>query len=42
MRRFGRPDEIASAALFLTDPQNHFTTGISLDVAGSARLGMGS
>jgi 3-oxoacyl-[acyl-carrier protein] reductase len=42
MRRFARPDEIANAALFLTDPKNRYITGISLDVAGGAHLGMGS
>lgn len=42
MRRFAHPDEIASAALFLTDPKNRYITGISLDVAGGAHLGMGS
>lgn len=42
MRRFARPEEIASAALFLTDPRNRYITGISLDVAGGAHLGMGS
>jgi 3-oxoacyl-[acyl-carrier protein] reductase len=33
---------VASAALFLTDPQNRYITGVSLDVAGGAHLGMGS
>jgi 3-oxoacyl-[acyl-carrier protein] reductase len=42
MRRFAHPDEIANAALFLTDPKNRYITGISLDVAGGAHLGMGS
>jgi 3-oxoacyl-[acyl-carrier protein] reductase len=42
MRRFARPDEIANAALFLTDPKNRYITGITLDVAGGAHLGMGS
>jgi 3-oxoacyl-[acyl-carrier protein] reductase len=42
MQRFARPDEVASAALFLTDPQNRYITGVSLDVAGGAHLGMGS
>lgn len=42
MRRFARPDEIANAALFLTDPRNRYITGISVDVAGGAHLGMGS
>lgn len=42
MRRFARPDEVASAALFLTDPANRYITGVSLDVAGGAHLGMGT
>lgn len=42
MRRFARTDEIASAAVFLTDPNNRYITGVSLDVAGGAHLGMGS
>jgi NAD(P)-dependent dehydrogenase (short-subunit alcohol dehydrogenase family) len=42
MQRFARPDEVASAALSLTDPQNRYITGVSLDVAGGAHLGMGS
>ena len=42
MRRFARPDEVSNAALFLTHPQNRYITGVSLDVAGGAHLGMGS
>ncbi|MGV2985744.1 SDR family NAD(P)-dependent oxidoreductase [Microbacterium sp. AGC85] len=42
MGRFARPDEVANAALFLTDPSNRYITGVSLDVAGGAHLGMGS
>lgn len=42
MRRFAQPEEIASAALFLTDPKNRYITGVTLDVAGGAHLGMGS
>ena len=42
MQRFARPDEVASAALFLTDPRNRYITGVSLDVAGGAHLGIGS
>lgn len=42
MKRFARPDEVANAALFLTDPANRYITGVSLDVAGGAHLGMGS
>lgn len=42
MQRFAQPDEVSHAALFLTDPQNRYITGVSLDVAGGAHLGMGS
>jgi 3-oxoacyl-[acyl-carrier protein] reductase len=42
MQRFAQPDEVASAALFLTDPRNRYITGVSLDVAGGAHLGMGT
>ena len=42
MQRFARPDEVANAALFLTDPRNRYITGVSLDVAGGAHLGMDS
>ncbi len=42
MQRFALPDEVARAALFLTDPQNRYITGVSLDVAGGAHLGMGT
>ena len=42
MQRFARPDEVASAALSPTHPQNRYITGVSLDVAGGAHLGMGS
>jgi 3-oxoacyl-[acyl-carrier protein] reductase len=42
MGRFARPEEIASASLFLTEPANRYITGICLDVAGGAHLGMGS
>ncbi|MCM6761649.1 SDR family oxidoreductase [Rathayibacter sp. ZW T2_19] len=42
MQRFARPDEVANAALFLTDPANRYITGVSLDVAGGAHLGMGT
>jgi 3-oxoacyl-[acyl-carrier protein] reductase len=42
MQRFARPDEVANAALFLTDPRNRYITGVSLDVTGGAHLGMGS
>ncbi|WPO88834.1 SDR family oxidoreductase (plasmid) [Herbiconiux sp. KACC 21604] len=42
MQRFARPEEVANAALFLADPRNRYITGVSLDVAGGAHLGMGS
>ena len=42
MQRFAQPDEVSNAALFLTNPQNRYITGVSLDVAGGAHLGMGS
>lgn len=42
MRRFAEPTEVASAINFLTDPSNRYITGVSLDVAGGAHLGMGS
>ena len=31
MQRFARPEEVASAALFRTDPQNRYITGVSLE-----------
>ena len=34
MQRFARSNEVSSAALFLTHPQNRYITGVSLDVAG--------
>jgi enoyl-[acyl-carrier-protein] reductase (NADH) len=42
MRRFAEPDEVARAILFLADPNNRYITGVSLDVAGGAHLGMGT
>ena len=42
MQRFARPDEVSNAALFLAHPENRYITGVSLDVAGGAHLGMGS
>lgn len=42
MRRFAEPDEVAAAVLFLTDPRNRYLTGVSLDVAGGAHLGVGT
>lgn len=42
MQRFAEPTEVASAISFLTDPANRYITGVSLDVAGGAHLGMGS
>ena len=42
MRRFAEPDEVARAILFLADPDNRYITGVTLDVAGGAHLGMGT
>ena len=42
MQRFAEPAEVASAISFLTDPSNRYITGVSLDVAGGAHLGIGS
>lgn len=42
MQRFAEPAEVARAISFLTDPINRYITGVSLDVAGGAHLGMGS
>jgi len=42
MRRFAEPDEVARAIEFLTDRANRYVTGVSLDVAGGAHLGIGS
>ncbi|MBG6218688.1 NAD(P)-dependent dehydrogenase (short-subunit alcohol dehydrogenase family) [Arthrobacter sp. CAN_A6] len=42
MQRFAEPTEVANAISFLTDPINRYITGVSLDVAGGAHLGMGS
>lgn len=42
MGRFAEPDEVARAILFLADPDNRYITGVTLDVAGGAHLGMGT
>jgi len=42
MGRFAEPGEVANAVAFLTDPANRYVSGVSLDVAGGAHLGMGS
>ncbi|MBB6402735.1 SDR family NAD(P)-dependent oxidoreductase [Arthrobacter sp. AZCC_0090] len=42
MRRFAEPNEVARAILFLADPDNRYITGVTLDVAGGAHLGMGT
>jgi NAD(P)-dependent dehydrogenase (short-subunit alcohol dehydrogenase family) len=42
MRRFAEPDEVARAILFLADPSNRYITGVTLDVAGGAHLGIGT
>jgi 3-oxoacyl-[acyl-carrier protein] reductase len=39
MRRLGRPDDIARAALFFADPQNDWITGQTLFVCGGGSLG---
>lgn len=38
MARWGRPEELASAALYLAAPATSFTTGITLTVDGGLRL----
>jgi NAD(P)-dependent dehydrogenase (short-subunit alcohol dehydrogenase family) len=40
VRRLGRPDDVARAAMFLADPENGFVTGQCLLVCGGASLGM--
>lgn len=40
--RFATPADVAEAAFFLASPAGSYITGVSLDVAGGARLGMGS
>lgn len=42
MGRFAEPEEVASAVAFLTDASNRYVSGVSLDVAGGAHLGMGT
>jgi NAD(P)-dependent dehydrogenase (short-subunit alcohol dehydrogenase family) len=42
MRRFAEPEEVADAIQFLTDARTRYITGVSLDVAGGAHLGIGS
>lgn len=42
MGRFAEPAEVANAISFLTNPVNRYITGVSLDVAGGAHLGVGS
>jgi len=39
VRRLGRPDDVARAALFLLSPENGFITGQCLFVCGGASLG---
>ena len=40
MRRLGKPDDVARATLFFTDPQNDWVTGQTLFVCGGASLGL--
>jgi NAD(P)-dependent dehydrogenase (short-subunit alcohol dehydrogenase family) len=42
MQRFAEPDDVARAVVFLTAKENRYLTGLSLDVAGGAHLGMGT
>ncbi|AMM32904.1 Putative oxidoreductase [Sinomonas atrocyanea] len=42
MGRFAEPEEVARAILFLADPDNRYITGVTLDVAGGAHLGVGT
>jgi NAD(P)-dependent dehydrogenase (short-subunit alcohol dehydrogenase family) len=42
MQRFAEPDEVARTVAFLTARENRYLTGLSVDVAGGAHLGMGS
>lgn len=42
MGRFAQPVEVVRSVLFLTAPENRYLTGVTLDVAGGAHLGMGS
>jgi len=42
MRRFAQPEEVTRAIVFLTLPENRYISGVSLDVAGGAHLGMGT
>jgi NAD(P)-dependent dehydrogenase (short-subunit alcohol dehydrogenase family) len=40
--RFAEPEEVARVVGFLVDPDNRYLTGLSLDIAGGAHLGMGT
>ncbi|WP_257890441.1 SDR family NAD(P)-dependent oxidoreductase [Rhodococcus sp. USK10] len=42
MQRFAEPDEVARTVAFLTAVENRYLTGLSIDVAGGAHLGMGT
>lgn len=42
MRRFATVDDVVQAMLFLVDDASDYFTGLSLDVAGGAHLGMGT
>lgn len=42
MQRFAEPEEVARAITFLSALENRYISGVSLDVAGGAHLGIGS
>jgi len=41
LRRFGEPDDIAGAAVFLASPAGRFMTGQSIVIDGGAMIGLG-
>ncbi|MDV6212648.1 SDR family oxidoreductase [Rhodococcus erythropolis] len=42
MQRFAEPEEVARTVTFLTAAENRYLTGLSIDIAGGAHLGMGT